>query len=878
MRGKKYEFSQEQIDYIIANWGKESPHSMKKRFGCTWYAVCKVAESHGLELPTSNAWSDEQIEQLKELSSKYHYTEIAKIMNKTENAIYLKARKLNIPLIQDRRKWTVEEEETLEELWGKRSIELIAKQMKRTVFSLKVKAVRMGLGSMISNNYDVITVSDLIELLNVTRDRITITWVNHGLDLKQKKLTDNKKYYYVTWKELWRFLEENQNEWDSRYLDKNILPKEPEWLIEKRERDLTSNPLLYRYWSDEEIKTCEELFMQNKTYEQIAQALNRSVIAVCYVLRKRGYSYKSPVYWQQEELDFLHKNYENMSYEEIGRYIGRTTKAVAAKAQELGYKRRIVEKWSNEEVAILKELAPQLYIGDIANILGKSKEAVISKATRMGIDYITLKKTWSTEELEYIKNNWGIIPVNEMARYLKVGRLAVQGQADAMNLPKLGNNPYKKWDEEQLATLRELSRTKTISELAKHFKTSNAAITTIAFKNDIKLRNSRFFWSQEDTEKLRQLAPQMNLPELAEVFGISSSAVRLHALRHNIEIKKHQKYAKFSWSDEEIKTLMQLVEEKKNVIEIAKIMDKNDTEIMKKAKELDLTIIPLRQSWWKDEEIEKLRELAKTKTLDEMVFELNRTSDAIENVARKHNIRLIPKRKRWTEEQHKQLEELVNSKKTAKEIAQILGRSESAIISQIHQRGLQIQVGNKRGWTQEDEEALEELWGIKSLDYIAKKLDRSISSLTNKANKLGLGPTMGNNYDGLLIPEICEAMQLSNNVVAISWVSLGLKVHTRKISKVKEYKYVKINDLWDFLEKNQNIWDSRKLKEGIFGSEPEWLAAKRQRDIDEDIQLGMLNLKRQKLFLAKQGILESQNKEENVKEEQKEPTRKYEKK
>ena len=48
MRGKKREFTDEEIQYIINNWGKESPHSMKKRFKCSWYAVCKVAEKHGL--------------------------------------------------------------------------------------------------------------------------------------------------------------------------------------------------------------------------------------------------------------------------------------------------------------------------------------------------------------------------------------------------------------------------------------------------------------------------------------------------------------------------------------------------------------------------------------------------------------------------------------------------------------------------------------------------------------------------------------------------------------------------------------------------------------------------------------------------------------
>ena len=52
MRGKPYEFTDAEIQYIISNWGKESPHSMKKKFGCTWYAVCKIAEEHGLELPS----------------------------------------------------------------------------------------------------------------------------------------------------------------------------------------------------------------------------------------------------------------------------------------------------------------------------------------------------------------------------------------------------------------------------------------------------------------------------------------------------------------------------------------------------------------------------------------------------------------------------------------------------------------------------------------------------------------------------------------------------------------------------------------------------------------------------------------------------------
>lgn len=177
---------------------------------------------------TSKQWTKEEIETLRILANDYSIIEIAKIMNKTENAIYIKARKLNITLMHNKRKWTLEEEILLKDLWGNKKIEYISKTLKRSIFAIKVKAIRMNLGPMIDNNYDLITVSDISELLNVSRDRITKTWVDLGLNLKKTKLTDNKTYYTVTLKDLMKFLEENQNEWDSRNLEKNMLGLEPD--------------------------------------------------------------------------------------------------------------------------------------------------------------------------------------------------------------------------------------------------------------------------------------------------------------------------------------------------------------------------------------------------------------------------------------------------------------------------------------------------------------------------------------------------------------------------------------------------------------------------------------------------------------------------
>ncbi|MDD4188112.1 MAG: hypothetical protein PHX04_05105 [Bacilli bacterium] len=341
MRGKKFEFTDEQIQYILDNWGKESAHSMKKKFGCTWDAVVGIAKANGLELPTSNDWTQEEIDTLKVLAEKYHYKDIAKNMGKTENAIYLKARRLGITLIQDRRKWSQDEEQEFKDLWGYEPLELIAKKMQRSVFSLKVKAVRMGLGSMISNNYEKITISDISELLDITRDRITGTWVDLGLNITLTKLTNEKSYMTVTWDDLMKFLENNQSEWDSRKVERNMLGLEPEWLVEKRARDLKENPLWYRRWTEEEIVKAENLFNSGKDYQTIALEIDRSEWAVTNLLRNIGYAYRLPQFWKGNEIKYLRKNYQNMTYAEIAETLGRTTKAIGAKAKELGFQKKL---------------------------------------------------------------------------------------------------------------------------------------------------------------------------------------------------------------------------------------------------------------------------------------------------------------------------------------------------------------------------------------------------------------------------------------------------------------------------------------------------------------------------------------------------------
>jgi len=344
MKRKKYNWTAKDDQFLIENWDVMSIYQMKKTLGCSWELVASKAEKLGFEVPTNNDWSEEEKELLVMLADEYHYREIANMMNRSEQAIYLKARKMGVVLIQDRRKWTLEEEQQLRDNWGKYSIESLAKKMKRTVFSIKVKAMRMQLGPLLDGDLASLSVSDLVDIFNVSREIILETWQNHGLKIKAKRLTQKYHCYVVKINDLWQFLEENQGLWCSLQLEKNILGEEPEWLAKKREQDVENPIMNYRVWTVEEIRLARNLLEIGFNYEQIAERLNRSPDAVGFKIREIGLSYTINCYWQDNEEEIVRKEYLEKTAEELSEIINRSPRAIREKARCMGIQKKLIRR------------------------------------------------------------------------------------------------------------------------------------------------------------------------------------------------------------------------------------------------------------------------------------------------------------------------------------------------------------------------------------------------------------------------------------------------------------------------------------------------------------------------------------------------------
>ncbi len=611
----------------------------------------------------------------------------------------------------------------------------------------------------------------------------------------------------------------------------------------------------HRKWTEEE-KEFLKLVSSKYLNTTIAKRLKRPIYEVNKKARELGITliFKKPI-WKKWKEQFLKENLGKISLAKIMKELDVDYYQIIDKIEELDLEYKS-NRWTKEEEEILRELASKYYIRSIAKVLNRSEGAVATKALKLGIEYITIERKYTEEELLYIKDNWGKIPVTDMARKLTVSRAMVQTQANLMNLPKLGNNPYQKWTDGKLEKLRQDAKTKTITELAKKYKTTNEAIQTVASRNCIDLIDEKIHWSDEDNCILRELAKTMTIQEIAIKMDRTSGAVRKQLERQNIEAIKNQEYEDSIWTDEDDKILLKLATENKTLLEICKLMNKKDQNVSKHAKMLNIEIIKEEYREWTEEEIEKLKKLSKTKKLSELVLELNRTASSIKSKSKKMNIPIIMDRKPWTKEDIETLKVYVTvDKKSPKEIAELMGRTEDSVSLKINRLGIKILSSNKRFWTQEEEENLSDLWGSIPIEKIAKKLERTVSSVRNKAIQLNLGSQIENNYDGIKFSALSSLFNIHPETIKIGWVALGLKYKIRYITKTSFYYYVEIVDLYEFLNNNQNIWDSRSLEKNILGIEPEWLKEKRKNDKDKPLGYFTIGkLTKQQLLLAKKFV------------------------
>lgn len=193
-----------------------------------------------------------------------------------------------------------------------------------------------------------------------------------------------------------------------------------------------------------------------------------------------------------------------------------------------------------------------------------------------------------------------------------------------------------------------------------------------------------------------------------------------------------------------------------------------------------------------------------------------------------------PQGKKWTKEEEESLKVMIEDGLTKTEICNALGRNKNSVAQKVCRLGLQIyNVSDSNGtrgriWTKQDDELLTELWedGVCSNNQISKMLRRPWGGIKKRAVFLGL-KDRAFDTSFLSMQDIADEMQISKSQIA-SWINLGLKTKKKRIGR---YVWrISQDNLLNFLETHQNLFDASLISEYLFFDEPEWLIKKREED------------------------------------------------
>lgn len=136
-----------------------------------------------------------------------------------------------------------------------------------------------------------------------------------------------------------------------------------------------------------------------------------------------------------------------------------------------------------------------------------------------------------------------------------------------------------------------------------------------------------------------------------------------------------------------------------------------------------------------------------------------------------------------------------------------------------------------KDWSQAELDYIREVWGQKTIPEIAKKLGRSINAVKIKTQRIGY---TGQKWYGEMMSarKVSELLGVDVHAVCDYWIpKCGLKGKSKRLGETqKTTTIIMFEDLLEWLEQHQDLWDSRRLEQFALGMEYDWLIEKRKRD------------------------------------------------
>lgn len=243
-----------------------------------------------------------------------------------------------------KRTWTPEDENYLAEKWGYASVPAIAEKLNRTENAVVVRAQRLGLGAVLmAGGY--VTLNQLLATVTGRERGNTYqrkSWVeNRGLPVHRNKV-NRCSFSVVYLEEFWEWAERNRSFLDFSKMEPLALGREPSWVAEQRKKDYRACAIQRKDpWTADEDSRLKMLLSQHRyTWAELSEMLYRTTGAIQHRCRDLGIkerpvkadNHGKSAVWNERDYAVLADGIRHGdSYMAIGQALGKSEKAVRGK-------------------------------------------------------------------------------------------------------------------------------------------------------------------------------------------------------------------------------------------------------------------------------------------------------------------------------------------------------------------------------------------------------------------------------------------------------------------------------------------------------------------------------------------------------------------
>lgn len=218
----KKSWTEEEVKYLMENWNNCLLNEIICKLNRTEDSIVRKARRLGLDVRKNDEcklkkeWNEKEDDFLINNYKLLSVAEISERLKRTPNAVQKRA--ITLKIAEEIKRWTNEEEEYLSEKWGIMCIDSIAKKLKRTRSAVLLKAHQLSLREQIIANGAYLTPKDISEILGINV-RTLYSWIDENKIRCRKFKVGKSRKYQISVEALCDFLERYQEKWDTKKAD-----------------------------------------------------------------------------------------------------------------------------------------------------------------------------------------------------------------------------------------------------------------------------------------------------------------------------------------------------------------------------------------------------------------------------------------------------------------------------------------------------------------------------------------------------------------------------------------------------------------------------------------------------------------------------------